>query len=70
MGKCEYVLARDRIGNTFEITQKNEACGSGLASCTSSVTFKLGGFIIELRRGGVLVNGHQVSLPVYLNGKL
>ena len=29
MGKCEYVLVKDSVNNTFEVRQANEPCGNG-----------------------------------------
>ncbi|XP_028410753.1 uncharacterized protein LOC114533436 isoform X5 [Dendronephthya gigantea] len=65
MGKCEYVLAKDFVNNTFEIRQENEPCGNGLPTCTKSLTVIFtNSTFIHLRRGMTLVNGAQVTLPV------
>jgi hypothetical protein len=69
MGKCEYVLAKDVVNNTFEIRQANEPCFSGLPTCTKSLTVIFPGVTIELRRGMTLVNGGEVTLPVFEEGK-
>ena len=69
MGKCEYVLAKDSVNNTFEITQTNEPCGNGMPSCTRSLKVIFPGLTIELRRGMTLVNGAEVTSNVYLQGK-
>ena len=69
MGKCEYVLAKDSVNNTFEIRQANEPCGNGVPTCTRSLTVIFPGLTIELRRGVTLVNGTEVTLNVYLEGK-
>ena len=69
MGKCEYVLAKDSVNDTFEIRQANEPCGNGVPTCTRSVTVIFGNLNIELRRGMTLVNGEEVTLPVYYDGK-
>lgn len=70
MGKCEYILAKDSSNNTLEITHDTEACGSGLVSCTRSVTVNIADYIVQLKRGMVLVNGEEVALPAYLNGRV
>ena len=71
MGTCEYVLAKDIVGDMFEVRQKNEPCASGLHSCTKSLTVIFQSYSIELRRGMILVNGGEVSspLPVYYQGE-
>ena len=69
MGRCEYVLAKDSVNNTFEIRQENEPCGNGVPTCTRSLTVIFPGLTIELRRGMTLVNGGEVSLPVYEEGR-
>ncbi|XP_028406465.1 uncharacterized protein LOC114528955 [Dendronephthya gigantea] len=61
MGKCEYVLAKDRVNNTFEIRQENEPCGNGLVTCTKSITVIFRGLIIKLQRGVTNVNGGDIS---------
>ena len=63
MGKCEYVLVRDHVNNTFEVRQANEPCGNGVATCTRSLTVIFGELNIELRRGMTLVNGREISFP-------
>lgn len=68
MGKCEYVLAKDNVNNTFEVRQTNERCGNGEASCTKSLEITFPGVIITLQRGMTLVNG-EVSLPGEYPGK-
>ena len=69
MGKCEYVLVKDSVNNTFEVRQANEPCGNGVPTCTKSVTVILPGLTIELRRGTQLVNGTEVTLPARYDGK-
>ena len=69
MGKCEYVLAKDSVNNTFEITQTNEPCGNGMPSCTRSLKVIFPGLTIELRRGMTLLNGAEVTSNVHLEGK-
>ena len=69
MGKCEYVLAKDIVNNTFEIRQANEPCGNGVPTCTRSLTVIFSNITIQLRRGMTLVNGEEVKLPVYEDGK-
>ena len=69
MGKCEYVLAKDRVNNTFEIRQENEPCGNGLPTCTKSLTAIFPNVTIKLRRGMAWVNGEEVTLPVSYQGK-
>jgi hypothetical protein len=69
MGRCEYVLARDRVNNTFEIRQTNEPCGNGVPACTRSLTVIFPNITIELRRGMTLVNGGEVMLPANYGGK-
>ncbi|XP_028416064.1 IgGFc-binding protein-like, partial [Dendronephthya gigantea] len=61
MGKCEYVLAKDRVNNTFEIRQENEPCGNGLVTCTKSITVIFPGLTIKLQRGMTNVNGGEIS---------
>ena len=63
MGKCEYVLVRDSVNNTFEVRQANEPCGNGVPTCTRSLTVIFGDLNIELRRGTTLVNGAEINLP-------
>ena len=70
MGKCEYVLAKDIVNNTFEIRQANEPCGNGVPTCTRSLTIIFPGLIIELRRGMILVNNTEISSPAYYNGRI
>ena len=69
MGRCEYVLARDIVNNTFEIRQANEPCGNGVPTCTRSLTVIFPSLTIELRRGTTLVNGTEISSSAYYNGK-
>ena len=69
MGKCEYVLAKDIVNNTFEVRQTNEPCGNGVATCTRALTVIFVDLNIELRRGTTLVNGEEVTSLVYYNGK-
>ena len=70
MGRCEYVLAKDIVNNTFEIRQANEPCFSGLPTCTRSLTVIFPGLTIELRRGEIFVNGTEVTTPAYYNGRI
>ena len=69
MGVCEYVLAKDSRDNIFEIRQVNEPCGSGLVACTKSLSLVIPGFIVNLERNRVMVNGSTVSLPANYSGK-
>ena len=69
MGKCEYVLAKDGVNGTFEIRQANEPCGNGGPTYTRSLTVIFPGLMIELQRGMNMVNGTEVDLPVYYDGK-
>ncbi|XP_028410567.1 kielin/chordin-like protein [Dendronephthya gigantea] len=62
MGKCEYVLAKDSVNNTFEIRQVNEECGNGEPSCTKSLTVMFPNVTIQLLRGSVTANGMTISL--------
>ena len=68
MGRCEYVLAKDRVNNTFEIRQTNEPCGNGVPTCTRSLTVIFPNITIELRRGLILVNGGEVTLTTNYGG--
>jgi hypothetical protein len=70
MGRCEYVLAKDSVNNTFEIRQVNEPCGNGNVSCTKSLTVIFPNVTIQLLRGTVVVNYSEVDLPRYYEGKL
>ena len=71
MGKCEYVLAKESVNNTFEIRQVTEECGDGTVTCTKSLTVIFhGSLTIELQRGVVLVNGGVQSLPTVHGGKI
>ncbi len=69
MGKCEYVLAKDIVNNTFEVRQANEPCGNGVPTCTRSLTVIFPGLTIELRRRTTLVNGAEVTSTVVHEGK-
>ena len=69
MGRCEYVLAKDSVNNTFEIRQTNEPCGNGDPSCTKSLTVIFPSVTIQLLRGSVVVNGTNVVLPARYQGK-
>jgi hypothetical protein len=62
MGRCEYVLAKDSVNNTFEIRQVNEPCGNGEPSCTKSLTVIFQNVTIELLRGSVVINGLENDL--------
>ena len=70
MGRCEYILAKDNVNNTFEIRQVNEPCGNGNFSCTKSLTVIFPNVTIQLLRGSVMVNDSEVDLPRYYEGKL
>ena len=71
MGKCEYVLAKDKVNNTFEVRQVNEPCLGGDVTCTKSLTIILPGITIGLEKGRVLVNGAVVTVfPYRYGGKL
>ena len=70
MGRCEYVLAKDSVNNTFEVRQTNEPCGNGDPSCTKSLTVIFPSVTIQLFRGSVVVNGTNVILPARYQGKL
>ena len=65
---CEYVLAKDS-NNVFEIRQVNEPCGNGLVACTQSLSLVIPGFIVNLERNGVKVNGSTITLPANYTGK-
>jgi hypothetical protein len=69
MGRCEYVLAKDSVNNKFEVRQVNEPCGNGEFSCTKSLTVIFPTVTIQLLRGSVVVNGAEVDLPRYYEGK-
>jgi hypothetical protein len=69
MGRCEYVLAKDSINNTFEVRQVNEPCGNGEPSCTKSLTVIFPNVTIQLMRGSVMVNGTEIVLPATYGGK-
>ena len=69
MGRCEYVLAKDSVNNTFEIRQVNEPCGNGNFSCTKSLTVIFPNVTIQLLRGSVVVNDSQIDLPASYGGK-
>ena len=69
MGKCEYVLVKDNVNNTFEVRQSNEACGNELPSCTKSITVIFENVTIELRRGMTLVNGGEITTQYIGGGK-
>ena len=69
MGRCEYVLAKDIVNNTFEIRQANEPCGNGVPTCTRSLTVIFPDITIELRRGITLVNGAEVVTRSSYGGK-
>ena len=62
MGRCEYVLAKESVNNTFEIRQVNEPCGNGEPSCTKSLTVIFPSITIVLRRGSVVINGSEIDL--------
>ena len=68
MGKCEYVLVRDSVNNTFEIRQANEPCGNGIPTCTKALTVVFRELFIELKRGMTLVNGEEITLPALYQG--
>jgi hypothetical protein len=68
MGRCEYVLAKDCVNNTFEIRQVNEPCGNGEPSCTKSLRVILPNLNIELLRGIVLDGNTAITLPATYNG--
>ena len=68
MGMCEYVLAKDS-NNVFEIRQVNEPCGNGLVACTQSLSLVIPGFIVNLERNEVKVNGSTITLPANYTGK-
>ena len=66
MGKCEYLLAKDKINNIFEVIEVNEPCGNGQVSCVKSVRLfipNLATIIVE--RGKVSVNGTDVTAESY-----
>jgi hypothetical protein len=68
MGRCEYVLAKDSVNNTFEIRQVNEPCGNGEPSCTKSLTVIFPDVTIELLRGSVVINGSEIDLSSTYEG--
>jgi hypothetical protein len=47
----------------------NEPCGNGEFSCTKSLTVIFPTVTIQLLRGSVVVNGAEVDLPRYYEGK-
>lgn len=63
MGKCQYILAKDCVDNSFTVVVDNVECGSdGTVSCTKNVYVHLNGTIITLRGGGtVLIDGVRVA---------
>ena len=63
MGKCEYILAKS--GNTFEVLQKDESCGSnGTVSCIRKITVKVKGLDVRFARDSfVVVDGKSMILP-------
>ena len=63
MGKCQYILAKDCVNNSFTVLVDNVQCGSdGTVSCTKNVYVHLNGTTITLRGGGtVLIDGIQVA---------
>ena len=69
MGKCEYILAKS--GNTFEVLQKNEPCGSnGNVSCIRKITVKVKGLDVRFARDSfVVVDGKPRGLPYKNKGK-
>ncbi len=69
MGRCEYVLAKDSVNNTFEMRQVNEPCGNGEPSCTKSLTVIFPNVTIQLLRGSVVVNDTEIDLPASYEGK-
>ena len=70
MGRCEYVLAKDAVGNSFEIRQVNEPCGNRKVSCTKSISVIFPEMFINLERGSVMVNGTAVTLPANYGGNI
>ena len=70
MGKCEYVLAKDSMNNSFEIRQVNEACNGGQVSCTKSLSVIFPELVIYLGRGSVMVNGSTVNFPYNYGGRI
>lgn len=68
MGMCEYILAKDS-NDVFEIRQVNEPCGNGLVTCTQSLSLIIPGFIVNLERNRVKVNGSTITLPANYTGK-
>lgn len=69
MGKCEYVLAKDRVNNTFEIRQENEPCGNGPPTCTKSLTVFFPELTIKLQRGMYFVDGEEITFSTSFRGK-
>ena len=63
MGKCQYILAKDCVNNSFTVLVDNVECGSdGTVSCTKNVYVHLNGTTIALRGGGtVLIDGIKVA---------
>ena len=66
-GVCEYILAKDCVGNDFVIHQRKQACDS--RTCTHSIAVRNSiGNIINLWQGRLVsVNGESVVLPYLLN---
>ncbi|KAL9966350.1 hypothetical protein ACROYT_G024405 [Oculina patagonica] len=63
MGKCQYILAKDCINNSFTVLVDNVECGSdGTVSCTKNVYVHLNGTTITIRGGGtVLIDDIKVA---------
>lgn len=63
MGRCQYILAKDCVNNSFTVLVDNVQCGSdGTVSCTKNVYAHINGTTITLRGGGtVLIDGIQVA---------
>ena len=63
MGRCQYLLAKDCVNNSFTVLVDNVECGSdGTVSCTKNVYVHLNGTTITLRGGGtVLIDNNKVA---------
>ncbi|XP_033761285.1 SCO-spondin-like isoform X2 [Pecten maximus] len=57
-GDCSYTLAREKNGDTFDITAENIGCGSNGVTCTKSVELTVkGGLVVSLVRGSLVKVG-------------
>ena len=63
MGRCQYILAKDCVNNSFTVLVDNVQCGSdGTEKKKKNVYVHLNGTTVTLRGGGtVLIDGIQVA---------